>query len=214
MLAFPSTLLLLKPPTFNNTPHTPPVCPTSGLHPGVFTYKGTCTRAGELIVKNPEKKAEKSRESAATSKATAKAIAKANAKAKVKANAKATAARVAPVAVAAAAKESAQDGKKSPLARARSRLAARVTRKAPLSARGEKSGGEGSHGKGGGDAPPDPPKEQPMTFKRIISGAVEEGLGLYENGARLQILLGLLLNLPWVLVLWFGRGSNTAYVAD
>lgn len=53
-----------------------------------------------------------------------------------------------------------------------------------------------------------------MTFKRIISGAVEEGLGIYEGGARLQILLGVLLNLPWVLVLWFGRGGNTAYVAD
>lgn len=53
-----------------------------------------------------------------------------------------------------------------------------------------------------------------MTFKRIISGAVEEGLELYENGARLQILFGILLNLPWMVVLWFSRGSNTAYLAD
>ena len=155
----------------------------------MFTYKGTCTRDGELIVKNPEKKAERSRESAAAARA--------------------------------AAKGAGQGGSQSPLARARSRLAARVTKKVSRPSRGGRIARNGSgHGKrggdgdGDGDASPEAPKKPPMTFKRIMSGAVEEGLGTYENGARLQILFGVLLNVPWLLVLWFGRGSNTSYVAD
>eukprot|EP00903_Cladosiphon_okamuranus_P008866 g8489.t1 len=159
------------------------------LHPGVFTFKGTCTRAGELIVKNPEQKADKSRESVAAAKAAT---------------------------AAGAALEIARGGGKSPLARARARLATRATRKKnALSRRGRKSTEDGSGGEGvRGDTRPKAPTTQPPTFKRIISGAVEEGLGIYENGARLQILLGVVLNIPWLLVLWFGRGSNTAYVAD
>ncbi|CAM9490400.1 unnamed protein product [Ectocarpus fasciculatus] len=192
----------------------------SRLHPGVFTYKGTCTRAGELIVKNPEKIAAKSRDN---------------------------------VAATAAGKGTLPSSGKSPLARAKSRIAARAKRNAPLPSRGSRGGDNfkgrgsgvgdsasehtagaleqrggvgGSKGKGERGEPPaaaaaaatvspaDAPREEPMTFKQVISGAIEEGLRDYENGARWRILFGILLNIPWMLVLWFGRGSNTAYVAE
>ncbi|CBJ29864.1 conserved unknown protein [Ectocarpus siliculosus] len=201
----------------------------SRLHPGVFTYKGTCTRAGELIVKNPEKKAARSRDNVA---ATAAAAA----------------------AAAAAGKATLPSSGKSPLARAKSRIAARAKRNGPSLSRGSRGGGSSKGGgsgvggsasedtagapqqkreglgrsKGKGErgeraaadadaatvSPPDAPREQPMTFKQVISGAIEEGLRDYENGARWRILFGILLNVPWMLVLWFGRGSNTAYVAE
>lgn len=213
----------------NNAPNPPPHPPCTGasrLHPGVFTYKGTCTRAGELIVKNPEKKAARSRDNVAATAAAA----------------------------AAAGKATLPNSGKSPLARAKSRIAARAKRNGPSLSRGSRGGGSskgggsgvggsasedtagapqqkreelgGSKGKGergeraaaAADAatvsPPDAPREQPMTFKRVISGAIEEGLRDYENGARWRILFGILLNVPWMLVLWFGRGSNTAYVAE
>lgn len=207
-------------------PH-PPCFRASRLHPGVFTYKGTCTRAGELIVKNPEKKAAKSRDNVAATDTAA---------------------------AAAACKGTLPSSGRSPLARAKSRIAARAKRNGPLLCRGSRGGGSskrrgsGTGGSASEDAggspqkregvvgskgegergeraaaaaaaaatvsPADAPREQPMTFKQVISGAIEEGLRDYENGARWRILFGILLNVPWILVLWFGRGSNTAYVAE
>ncbi|CAM9421672.1 unnamed protein product, partial [Scytosiphon promiscuus] len=183
------------------------------LHPGIFTYKGTCTRAGELIVKNPEEKAGKSREGE-TSKAGSGKSPLARARSRFGARARTETATP----------STSRDGvgerdSKTPKWGGGAFAAPGAPRK---------EGGAVDEGDGGGKSalpdaadagaavgrPPDAPKERPMTFKRVISGAVEEGLGKYEDGARWRILLGVLLNIPWMLVLWYGRGSNTAYVAD
>ena len=60
----------------------------------------------------------------------------------------------------------------------------------------------------------DEPKREPPTFKQVIAGAVEECLEVYEKGARLRILGGILLNVPWVVVLYCIGGGKVVYRSD
>lgn len=232
------------------------------MHSGIFTYKGTCTRAGELIVKRPEQKAKKSKR-----------------KAKLAAAATTRRAKAAKAKKAATNSDSNNNNKSdsaNPLARARARLAAARTKKNASSSlssgRGSEAGRDDTdtleetppstpHGGSGGavaqsvletgspaagaggalgadrnfretshdalqqveeedvagptaeddEESSDEPEIEPPTFKQVISGAVEEGLEVYERGARLRIVGGILLNVPWVVVLYCIGGGKVAY---
>ena len=243
------------------------------MHSGIFTYKGTCTRAGELMVKRPEQKAEKSKKKSTAAAATTR---------------RAKAAKAKKAAAASSSRSSSGSNIKSnsnnPPVRAKARLAAARTKEnasaSPSSGYGKKTShdntenlegaspsppppspplgrscgaaaqgvlgaGDPAAGAGGAvgtgrnfresshdalqqveeedaegttaeddDEASDEPEREPPTFKQVIAGAVEEGLEVYEKGARLRILAGILLNVPWVVVLYFIGGGKVVYQSD
>lgn len=55
--------------------------------------------------------------------------------------------------------------------------------------------------------------EQSPTFKRVVSGAVDECVGRFEAGVNRQLILGVLVNIPWMVLLMFVTSDDLAYDA-
>lgn len=146
------------------------------MHTGIFTYKGTCTRAGELVVKQPDQKVKKSKQVEAKEK-----------KRKLR-------------------KGDSSSNSNSPSSQ-------RPKTKGKLGGSPPQKETKGA-AKADSEQPAAVPKREPTTFKRIIARAVEEGLNSYERSSWLRIYFGVLINMPWIFLLWYVSGGTAVYQAD
>lgn len=53
---------------------------------------------------------------------------------------------------------------------------------------------------------------RPLVLKEVIAGALEDDLERYEACAWREVPLGILLNLPWIAMLWYASSGNVEYV--
>lgn len=190
------------------------------MHTGLFTYKGTCTRTGELVITQPDEGAGKGEEATAGAGAAAhdpkdsalpgKSKSAGSPKERIKALWLAKTQKASPRGDGShnnTSMSGALAGGDPGTTGGATGLRSRASRK--FDATPEEDGSAVS--KDEGDETLAAQKGAAPTHKTVIAGAVEEGLESYEGGARRRVLIGILVNLPWVLLIWCISGDTMVY---